>query len=68
MAVTRIKPIVELPLRSGPGMGYGFSTGDKYTITLVYRTREEAQAARKKLMDAVNGAVESIERWAPDRR
>ena len=68
MSATRIKPIVEMPLTSGQGAGVGFSVGERYTITFIYRTREEAMAARKKVMDAAGTAVEAIERWAPEKR
>ena len=50
------------------GLGYGFAIGERYTTTLVYRSQDEARAARKKVMDAVGSAVEAIERWAPEKR
>ena len=65
----KVGVVRELPLRSEPnGLGYGFSVGERYTHTLVYRSQDEARAARKKVLDAVTAAVESIERWAPDKR
>ena len=65
----KVSVVRELPLRSVPdGMGYGFAIGDRYQTTLVYRSQDEARAARKKVLDAVNAAVKSIERWAPERR
>ncbi len=65
----KVSVVRELPLRGEPeGLGYGFAIGDRYQTTLVYRSQDEARAARKKVPDAVNAAVESIERWAPEKR
>ena len=64
----KIGVVREMALRSEPVSGWGFTVGERYQTTLIYRRQDEARAARKKVLDAVSAAVETIERWAPDKR
>ena len=42
--------------------GFGFSVGVRFTVSFVYRSQQEAEAARERMLVAVRGA-ELVERW-----
>ncbi len=65
----KISRITEAPIRSEPdGAGWAFSIGERFSITLTFRTAEEATVARKAVTKVLSDAVEVSERWSPERQ
>ena len=65
----KVSRIIEAPIRAEPdAAGFAFSVGERFLITLTFRTVDEANVARRAMTKLVNDAVEVSEKWHPNPR